>query len=46
MRAFPLGRIGNPRDDIGRAVVAICSDDFGFVTAQNIQVDGGLYTAV
>jgi 3-oxoacyl-[acyl-carrier protein] reductase len=46
MRNFPLGRIGSPRDDIGRAVVAISSDEFGFVTAQNIQVDGGLYTAV
>jgi len=46
MSNFPLGRIGSPREDIGRAVVAICSDDFGFVTAQNIQVDGGLYTAI
>jgi 3-oxoacyl-[acyl-carrier protein] reductase len=46
MRNFPLGRMGRPREDIGRAVVAICSDEFGFITAQSIQVDGGLYTAV
>jgi 3-oxoacyl-[acyl-carrier protein] reductase len=46
MGNFPLGRMGRPREDIGRAVVAICSDDFGYVTAQNIQVDGGVYTAV
>jgi 3-oxoacyl-[acyl-carrier protein] reductase len=46
MRNFPLGRMGRPREDIGRAVVAICTDEFGFITAQSIQVDGGLYTAV
>jgi 3-oxoacyl-[acyl-carrier protein] reductase len=46
MRNFPMGRMGRPREDIGRAVVAICTDEFGFITAQSIQVDGGLYTAV
>jgi 3-oxoacyl-[acyl-carrier protein] reductase len=46
MRNFPLGRMGRPREDIGRAVVAICTDEFGFITAQSIQVDGGLYTAL
>lgn len=46
MRNLPMGRLGRPREDIGRAVVAICSDDFGFVTAQSIQVDGGVYTAI
>jgi len=45
MRNFPMGRLGRPREDIGRAVVAICSDEFGFITAQSIQVDGGMYTA-
>ena len=43
---FPMGRMGRPREDIGRAVAALCSEDFGFVTAQSIQVDGGLYTAL
>lgn len=45
LRNFPLGRIGRVREDIGRAVVAICSDDFSYITGQVIQVDGGLYTA-
>jgi 3-oxoacyl-[acyl-carrier protein] reductase len=43
---FPLGRMGVPRDDIGRAVVALCSDHMGYVTGQNLPVDGGLYTAL
>jgi NAD(P)-dependent dehydrogenase (short-subunit alcohol dehydrogenase family) len=43
---FPMARMGRPREDIGRAVAALCSDDFGFITAQSIQVDGGLYTAL
>jgi 3-oxoacyl-[acyl-carrier protein] reductase len=43
---FPMRRMGRPREDIGRAVAALCGDDFGFVTAQSIQVDGGLYTAL
>jgi NAD(P)-dependent dehydrogenase (short-subunit alcohol dehydrogenase family) len=46
MKNFPMGRMGRPREDIGGAVVALCSDDCGFVTAQSIQVDGGLYTAM
>ncbi|MFL6681929.1 MAG: SDR family NAD(P)-dependent oxidoreductase [Burkholderiaceae bacterium] len=43
---FPLGRMGEPRNDIGRAVVALCSDLMGYVTGQNLPVDGGLYTAL
>lgn len=41
---FPLGRIGDPRSDLGPAFVALCSDQFGYVTGQTIRVDGGLYT--
>jgi 3-oxoacyl-[acyl-carrier protein] reductase len=43
---FSMRRMGDPRHDIGRAVVAMCSSDFGYVTAQSIQIDGGLYTAL
>ena len=43
---FPLGRMGSPRLDIGRAVVALSSELMGYVTGQNIPVDGGLYTAL
>jgi 3-oxoacyl-[acyl-carrier protein] reductase len=46
LRNIPMGRFGRPREDIGRAVVAICSDDCSFITGQSIQVDGGVYTAV
>jgi 3-oxoacyl-[acyl-carrier protein] reductase len=46
MRMFPLGRMGAPRADIGRAVVALCSDLMGYVSGQNLPVDGGLYTAL
>jgi 3-oxoacyl-[acyl-carrier protein] reductase len=45
-RSFPMGRWGRPREDIGQAIVTICSTDFGFITAQNLQVDGGVYTAI
>jgi 3-oxoacyl-[acyl-carrier protein] reductase len=46
LRTFPLGRLGMPRADIGRAIVALCSDLMGYVTGQNLPVDGGLYTAL
>ena len=46
LKTFPLGRMGAPRADIGRAVVALCSDLMGYVTGQNLPVDGGLYTAL
>lgn len=45
LRNFSMGRMGDPKHDIGRAVVALCSANCGFVTAQNVVVDGGLYTA-
>jgi 3-oxoacyl-[acyl-carrier protein] reductase len=46
LRMFPLGRMGAPRGDIGRAVVALASDLMGYVNGQNLPVDGGLYTAL
>jgi 3-oxoacyl-[acyl-carrier protein] reductase len=38
--ATPLGRIGEP-DEIARVVLAVASDDFGWVTGQIIQCSGG-----
>ena len=35
-----FGRIGTP-EDIGRVIVNLLSDDFGWVTAQDIEVSGG-----
>jgi NAD(P)-dependent dehydrogenase (short-subunit alcohol dehydrogenase family) len=37
----PLGRIGDPEDDIGPAVVYLCSDDARYVTGTTLMVDGG-----
>jgi NAD(P)-dependent dehydrogenase (short-subunit alcohol dehydrogenase family) len=43
---IPLRRMGDMRDDIGGAIVALCSDQMRFVTGQLIPVDGGAYTAL
>ncbi len=37
----PAGRIGAPAD-IARAVLFLCSEDSGFITGENITVDGGM----
>jgi meso-butanediol dehydrogenase/(S,S)-butanediol dehydrogenase/diacetyl reductase len=41
MRArFPLGRVGVP-DDTAAAVVFLCSDAAGYITAEAMNVSGG-----
>lgn len=37
----PAGRVGNP-DDIANLVLYLCSDMAGFITGENICVDGGM----
>lgn len=37
----PAGRVGEP-EDIGRAVVFLCSGEAGFITGQNVIIDGGM----
>ncbi|MDW7671336.1 MAG: SDR family oxidoreductase [Bacillota bacterium] len=37
----PAGRVGNPRD-IANLVLFLCSDKAGFITGENITVDGGM----
>lgn len=37
----PLGRIGDPEADIGRAAVWLCSDDASYITGTTLVVDGG-----
>ena len=37
----PLGRIGDPEADIGRAAVWLCSDDAAYITGTSLVVDGG-----
>lgn len=40
-RQQPVGRVGNP-DDIASLVLFLCSDEAGFITGENIRVDGGM----
>ncbi len=42
LRNVALGRVGDCRDDIGRAVAALVSDDLGYLTGATIMLDGGL----
>ena len=37
----PAGRVGRP-DDIASMVLYLCSDEAGFITGQNIVIDGGM----
>lgn len=37
----PLGRVGTP-EDVGRAAVFLCSGESGFITGQNLVIDGGM----
>jgi NAD(P)-dependent dehydrogenase (short-subunit alcohol dehydrogenase family) len=39
----PLGRCGDPEDDIGPVVVFLASDMSRYVTGESIHVDGGLH---
>lgn len=40
-RTIPLGRVGECEDDIGRAVVALCQPQLGYLTGATIPLDGG-----
>ena len=40
-RTIPLGRIGRLEEDIGRAVVALCGTELGYLTGATIPLDGG-----
>ena len=37
----PVGRVGNPMD-IANMVLFLCSDKAGFITGENICIDGGM----
>ncbi len=37
----PAGRVGTPMD-IAKMVLFLCDDDAGFITGQNITIDGGM----
>ena len=38
---IPLGRVGEPESDIGRAVVFLCSEDSRYLTGATVPLDGG-----
>ena len=40
-KTIPLGRIGKLEEDIGRAVVALCAPEMGYLTGATIPLDGG-----
>jgi len=37
----PLGRVGDPIDDVGEGVVFLCSDQSRYVTGTTLMLDGG-----
>ena len=41
LEQHPVRRIGKP-SDIARAVMYLCSEDSGFITGENITIDGGM----
>ena len=42
IRQVPLGRFGDPRNDIGRAVLFLVSDASAYVSGVTLPVDGGM----
>jgi NAD(P)-dependent dehydrogenase (short-subunit alcohol dehydrogenase family) len=38
---IPLGRMGDPQDDIGRAVASLASDDLQYLTGATLMLNGG-----
>jgi len=41
VRSIPAGRIGDPVEDIGRAVAWLCTDEARYLTGATIPLDGG-----
>jgi NAD(P)-dependent dehydrogenase (short-subunit alcohol dehydrogenase family) len=39
---IPLGRVGDPENDIGRPIAFLASEDSGFLTGATLPLDGGL----
>ncbi|MFK0160105.1 SDR family NAD(P)-dependent oxidoreductase [Streptomyces sp. NPDC090493] len=41
LAGIPLGRMGDPETDIGRAVAALVSDDMAYLTGATLMLEGG-----
>ena len=41
IKDIPMGRVGECERDIGRAVAALCTEDFSYLTGTVIPLDGG-----
>ncbi|MFF0156510.1 SDR family NAD(P)-dependent oxidoreductase [Streptomyces sp. NPDC005263] len=41
LAGIPLGRMGDPEADIGRAVAALVSDDMAYLTGATLMLEGG-----
>jgi 3-oxoacyl-[acyl-carrier protein] reductase len=45
-RRVPLGRVGDPETDVGRAVAFLLGPDAGYVTGQTLGIDGGHFMSL
>ena len=43
---IPMGRYGSSSGEIAATVAFLCSDGAGYITGQNIRVDGGITRSV
>jgi NAD(P)-dependent dehydrogenase (short-subunit alcohol dehydrogenase family) len=43
LRTHPIGRQGDPEDDIAPVVLFLCSDAARYLTGQTLMVDGGAF---
>src|SRR5437016_5941466 len=46
MRDHPIGRLGDPEDDIAPVALFLCSDASRYLTGQTLMVDGGGFLAL
>jgi len=42
---IPLGRIGRPEEDIGRAVAFLAGDDAAYLSGNTLRLDGAAWSA-
>jgi NAD(P)-dependent dehydrogenase (short-subunit alcohol dehydrogenase family) len=43
IRSCPLGRLGDPEEDIGGVALFLASDDSRYVTGMTLFADGGIF---